>query len=136
MCVCVFTFLPPRRAKQSGAVQVLLQHGADLLTRNERVGMGNSIPCPARSTPLHLAAMRGHIEISRLLLKSHYERVMEPLQLSLAAGERGGCVDNRAQLSCGNALGVQWALTMSEMCVCVCVCLQHRLTRQSPSRAP
>ncbi|GFR52870.1 hypothetical protein Agub_g15498 [Astrephomene gubernaculifera] len=69
--------------RQSGSVQVLLQHGADVLPRNSRPAQELT---PAvnvvGSTPLHLAAARGHVEICRIILKTFAERVLEPLQLT------------------------------------------------------
>lgn len=55
--------------KQSATVQVLLQNGADVSPLTQRVAL-DLLPCPANSCPLHLAAQRGHIEISRILLKT------------------------------------------------------------------
>ncbi|MEW5319983.1 MAG: hypothetical protein WDW38_011091 [Sanguina aurantia] len=63
--------------RQSASVQVLLQNGADISPLTVRVAM-DLLPCPANSCPLHLAAARGHIEISRILLKTFVERVLEP----------------------------------------------------------
>ncbi|KXZ44797.1 hypothetical protein GPECTOR_62g912 [Gonium pectorale] len=58
--------------RQSGSVQVLLQHGADVLPRNSRPAQElTPAVLVTGSTPLHLAAARGHAE-----------RVLEPLQLT------------------------------------------------------
>ncbi|GLC53744.1 hypothetical protein PLESTB_000782600 [Pleodorina starrii] len=68
--------------RQSGSVQVLLQHGADVLPRNSRPAQELTPPVMVvGSTPLHLAAARGHVEICRIILKTFAERVLEPLQL-------------------------------------------------------
>ncbi|GIL53751.1 hypothetical protein Vafri_9349 [Volvox africanus] len=69
--------------RQSGSVQVLLQHGADVMPRNSLPAQELTPPVMVvGSTPLHLAAARGHVEICRILLKTFAERVLEPLQLS------------------------------------------------------
>lgn len=65
--------------RQSASVQVLLQNGADISPLTVRVAM-DLLPCPANSCPLHLAAARGHIEISRILLKTF---VSECVKLSV-----------------------------------------------------
>ncbi|KAF5837066.1 hypothetical protein DUNSADRAFT_4899 [Dunaliella salina] len=83
----LFGFAPLQYAawsKQPAVVQVLLQYGADMLIKNPRAGTEHSILCAAGSTPLHLAAFRGHIEISRILLKTFYERFLEPMLLAQA----------------------------------------------------
>ncbi|GIL79443.1 hypothetical protein Vretimale_18316 [Volvox reticuliferus] len=69
--------------RQSGSVQVLLQHGADVMPRNSLPAQELTPPVMVvGSTPLHLAAARGHVEICRIILKTFAERVLEPLQLS------------------------------------------------------
>jgi len=59
-------------ARRSGIMQVLLQHDADIGVRSgEQLQPDILLPCIAGSTPLHLAAARGSVEISRLLLKTY-----------------------------------------------------------------
>jgi len=72
--------------KYSAAVQILVQHGADIGARNTQPS-AEQLPCPGNSTPLHLAAARGHVEISRILLKTYFERVLEPLILAQRGGQ-------------------------------------------------
>eukprot|EP00798_Chlamydomonas_sp_ICE-L_P003791 gene3791-13860_t len=64
--------------RQGAAVQILLQHGADMMSTNTRAA-GDIVTCPPGTTPLHLAACRGHMEICRILLKSWLDRVVEPM---------------------------------------------------------
>lgn len=59
-------------ARRSGILQVLLQHNADISVRSGVQQQPDILlPCTAGSTPLHLAAARGGIEICKLLLKAH-----------------------------------------------------------------
>jgi hypothetical protein len=53
--------------------------------RSTRASGNESIPAPAGSSCLHLAAARGHIEISRLILKAFYETRFEAAQIAAAA---------------------------------------------------
>ena len=58
--------------RRSGIMQVLLQHDADIMVRSGvQLQPDILLPCTAGSTPLHLAAARGSVEICKLLLKTH-----------------------------------------------------------------
>lgn len=92
------------------------QHSADIVARNQRTAEG-IIPCCMHSTPLHLAAMRGHIEISRILLKSF---------VSMAGGFLCMCTC-LVDLALGLALspkvgGWRYLFVGSSMCVSLRVC--------------
>ena len=53
-------------------IQVLLQHDADISVRSCAQQQPDILlPCTGGSTPLHLAAARGSVEICKLLLKTH-----------------------------------------------------------------
>ena len=53
-------------------MQVLLQHDADISVRSCAQQQPDILlPCTGGSTPLHLAAARGSVEICKLLLKTH-----------------------------------------------------------------
>lgn len=79
--------------------QVLLQHGADVLPRNARPAAELSPAVTAAgSTPLHLAAARGHVEICRILLKTF---------VSLVFVVGGSFRDWEAFVEVGGSLGVR-----------------------------
>jgi ankyrin repeat protein len=71
-------------------VQVLLAAGASMMVRTVDLDMASNISCPAGSTPLHLAAQRGHISILQAMLQ------VAPPHLAPSAGlrllMRGICV--------------------------------------------
>ncbi len=68
--------------RRSSIMQVLLQHDADINVRSGvQIQPDILLPCPAGSTPLHLAAARGSVEICKRLLTTHYARGVEPLML-------------------------------------------------------
>ena len=71
--------------RHPNSVVLLLQHGADLSVRAQNQRIPDILPCHSGTTPLHLASVRGAVEIARLLLLSYYERVLEPMLV--AAGE-------------------------------------------------
>ena len=61
--------------RRSGIMQVLLQHDADISVRSGiQLQPDILLPCVSGSTPLHLAAARGSVEICKLLLKTHVGR--------------------------------------------------------------
>jgi hypothetical protein len=59
--------------------------GCPDVCRSTRASGNETIPAPIGSTCLHLAATRGHIEISRLILKAFYETQFEAAQIAAAA---------------------------------------------------
>mmetsp|Transcript_5159 Transcript_5159/g.12689 ORF Transcript_5159/g.12689 Transcript_5159/m.12689 type:complete len:1024 (-) Transcript_5159:483-3554(-) len=52
-------------------VEILLSARANTSLANHVAGHGWLAPCPRRSNPLHIAARRGHVEITRTIVRSH-----------------------------------------------------------------
>ena len=52
-----------------GCVQQLLGAGASMMVRTVDLDMASPVQYPAGSTPLHLAAQRGHIAILQAMLQ-------------------------------------------------------------------
>lgn len=84
--------------RHSGAVQVLLQHGASINVRTVQdlpEQQSRAWPtCVAGTTPLHMAAARGHVEICKIFLKTFVSAVW--LHQS-----RRRCTLNVQQANCG-----------------------------------
>ena len=87
-------------------MQVLLQHDADISVRScVQQQPDILLPCTGGSTPLHLAAARGSVEICKLLLKTHvggggeWERKCERKASSRCSRRTwvGGDADRRQQ---------------------------------------
>ena len=53
-----------------GCVQQLLGAGASMMVRTVDLDMASPVQYPAGSTPLHLAAQRGHIAILQAMLQA------------------------------------------------------------------
>ena len=70
-CACLMTSFIcwplAMQSKQSGAVQLLLQYGAELTAKNTRAGSDSTIPAPGGSTPLVRAAACGQRQAGVLL---------------------------------------------------------------------
>lgn len=65
--------------RHPSSVALLLGHGADLAAKAGSPDVPDIVPCHAGTTPLHLAATRGHIAIAKEILKSYFESVIEPM---------------------------------------------------------
>jgi ankyrin repeat protein len=57
--------------RHPSSVAFLLGHGADLTARALSQRVPDIVPCHTGTTPLHLAATRGHIAIAKEILKSY-----------------------------------------------------------------
>jgi len=90
---------------------LLLQHNASLTARTanslpEMPPLSRHMSCAPGTSPLHLAAARGHVLICRLLLQSHYER---SLALRGPEAARFARQDPRAQANSAGLLPFQVA---------------------------